>query len=278
MNRNSLLTRKMKKIYTDIEKLERYHRGICSEREVMETELELGENEKFRNLSDDMELMLEGIARSARKSSIEDKLEKLQIAFAEEENREKSNHPKPSQSKTISMGIPGLFGRYKLGIAASIVLLLAAWIVFLPASRTATPDELFRAHFDTYENLNGKTRSTEVLDDRAKAYEAYDLGNYALAIKLFDQVLQNSDNPLMDQFYYGNAALASGDTQSAIEAFTIVERAGTGLAMESKWYLGLSYLKSKDIERAKKCLTEVQNSGKDPNRASAAEDILNQLN
>jgi len=260
---------KMDKIYTDIEQLDQYLKGQLNDIEREELQARLAEDEDFRGLLDDMELMAEGIRHSASRTSLEEKLAKLDATADDEDDESEQEFP-----KEVDIGSTGEIKEIKMvpwyqrplvhAIAASISLLIVAFFVFDPFGRP-TPQELFAEYFEPYPNLAGPVRggSSQDQDKRTLAYAAYDRGDFSQAATLFQEILPESENALMDHFYFGNVLLELGEGEEAIEEFTIVSNEAKGLAMDAKWYLGLSYLYVGDVAKAKVVLDEVSLAGGD---------------
>jgi len=273
---------KMDKIYTDIEKLDQYLKGHLNEMEKEELQARLAEDEDFRGLFDDMELMAEGIRHSASRTSVEEKLAKLDATGGDEDDESEQELAKEvdigstGEIKEIKM-VPAWYQRPLVhAIAASISLLIVAFFVFDPFDRP-TPQELFAEYFEPYPNLAGPVRggSEQDQDKRALAYMAYDRGDFSQAATLFHEILPESENALMDHFYFGNVLLKLGDGEKAIEEFTIVAKEAKGFAMDAKWYLALSYLNVGDVAKAKVVLDEVSLAGGD--QFEQAERIIKKL-
>ncbi|MEP5614345.1 MAG: hypothetical protein ABJP45_18990 [Cyclobacteriaceae bacterium] len=256
----------MKNEFKDIEQLERYQRGTCSGKEKNEIEHRLAKDENFRGLHDDMELMVQGLRRTSEGSSIEDKIELLRGAFEiEDETKE---------TEVINLNSWFSRNRSKLSIAATISLLVAS--IFIFKTSTTNPDNLFQNYFEPYENLNSALRdSQQEIDDLALAYLAYEQEQYEKAARLFESANAKNTELITHLFYQGNAYLAIGEAEKAIALFQIVSESNSILQDTAKWYLALSYLKAKDLEKCKELLDKISiaNNG----FSKRADDILQQL-
>ena len=169
--------------------------------------------------------------------------------------------------KTIvrSIAVKDILNRYSMAIAASVLLLVVTWVAINPFGSESGP-ELFAEHFEPYANsVVTLKRGDNVLqtDDRTTAYLAYDRGDFARAVQVFNKILPNSDDQTLDLFYLGNAYLAIGNNEKAVAAFKAVVDARSGLTLNAKWYLGLSYLQTNELTSAKEVFAELAELGKD---------------
>ena len=256
----------MKKEYNDIEQLERYQRGKCTVDETQLVESRLARDEDFRELLDDMELMMQGLRRTSEGTSIEDKIEQLRSTLQDLDEQE--------EKEAINLNSWVSRNRASLSIAATISLLVASVFVF--RTSTTNPDSLFQNYFEPYENLNSALRDNQQeVDDIALAYIAYEQENYEEAARLFENANSKNTELLTHLFYQGNAYLAIGEAEKAIALFQIVSESNSILQDTAKWYLALSYLKAKELEKCKELLDQIllANNG----FSKRADDILNQL-
>lgn len=238
----------MKNEFKDIEQLERYQRGKCSGKEKQEVEHRLARDEGFRGLYDDMELMAQGLRRTSEGSSIEDKIELLKSSLEVFEETE--------EKEVINLNSWFTRNRSALSIAATISLLVASLFIFKTSA--TNPDRLFQDYFEPYENLNSALRdSQQEVDDLAQAYIAYEQGKYAEAAEFFESVNSENTQLLTHFFYQGNAYLALGEAEKAIALFQIVSESKSILRDTAKWYLALSYLKSKELKKCREVLDEI---------------------
>ena len=272
----------MEGIFTDIELIDKYQRGSANEVEKREVQNRLLGDSNFRKLFDDMEVMPEGIRRSGARSSLKEKLAKLDAALEDEEESNNAvqrdvdigNTDEKSQPKVIILWFQKPVFR---AIAASVVMLVVAWFAFGPMN-SVSYQELLAQYFEPYANTNPKTRGevVESKDIATEAFTVYDQENYLASIPLFEQAVKESGDYLMNTFYLGNAYLAAGDGESAITAFSTVVEAGKGLAGVAEWYLALSYLQADKVEKAIATLKDVSDHG-ETFYAEKANKLLNEL-
>ena len=272
----------MEGIFTDIELIDKYQRGSANEVEKREVQNRLLGDSNFRKLFDDMEVMPEGIRRSGARSSLKEKLAKLDAALEDEEESNNAvqrdvdigNTDEKSQPKVIILWFQKPVFR---AIAASVVMLVVAWFAFGPMNSVSN-QELLAQYFEPYANTNPKTRGEviEPKDITSEAFTEYDQGNFMASIPLFEQAVKESGDHLLNTFYLGNAYLKVGDGDKAIIAFSTVVETGKGLAGVAEWYLALSYLQANKVEKAIATLINVRDHG-ETFYAEKANKLLNEL-
>ena len=284
----------MENRFSNMEKIDRYINGQLRDDENAEMRQRIAEDEGFRKLFDDLEIMAEGIRKSAAETSVEEKLAKLkQTVHLEEgfETDKSTNDPEaneeiklappetedPQSDNTFVLRFPvaEIFYRYKVAIAATVSLVVVAWFALnqlIPVSE----EKLFAENFVPYPSTSGSTRgNTENDNSRDKAHLAYASENYALAVGFFEELKLQSDFSLTDRFYLGNAYLVLGDGEKAVETFSMVVAEGNGLKVLAQWYLGLSYLQLGDTDNTVEVLSEVRDAGVE--KSEEAGEILKKL-
>ena len=83
----------MNRLYSDIDKIDLFMRGELREKEESEVRSKLMEDEDFWDLFGDMVVMIEGIKRSAAKTSVEEKLQRIKNAIEDDDDDESSDNP-----------------------------------------------------------------------------------------------------------------------------------------------------------------------------------------
>ncbi len=136
-------------------------------------------------------------------------------------------------------------------IAALLVVSLS--VFFLWPKENTRPD-LFARYFEPYPNVVMPTvRGDEDADSTViqKAYRAYDQGNYAEAIRLFESVGAGDESVAL---YLANSYLAGGETGKAIPILEKLESGSKLFEEEARWYLTLAYLEAGNNEQAVRLL------------------------
>ena len=103
-----------------------------------------------------------------------------------------------------------------------------------------------------------------------KAMVAYKEGKYQEAIGSWEKLYQNNPDNDSLNYFLGAAHLANSEAHKAIPYLeNVFPQAESSFQQESLWYLGLAYLKSGEVEKAKEFLEKSNRPEK--------EELLNQL-
>ena len=137
--------------------------------------------------------------------------------------------------------------------------------------------ELFTQNFEPYLYASTITRGDAVQseDMSSRAYAAYARADYLQAVSLLESIIPTSQFKTKDQFFLGNAYLALGQGDKAIEMFSLVVLEHDSLEIFAQWYLGLSYLQTGDTASAIEVLTIVRDAGLE--HSEEAQKIVNKL-
>ena len=148
---------------------------------------------------------------------------------------------------------------YAIAASFSIVVAVAAGLLTLNSKSTS--DELFAQYYDkpypTSVFNESNTRGSEtVVSKRSQAFEAYDREDYAQAAQLFSELLKTKQEPEL-LLLLGNANLKLGHVEQAKQNFITLITDFDELDIPGKWFLSLCYLKSGDVDNARKVLEEL---------------------
>lgn len=140
----------------DIELIEGYlHQNLSEEEMRMFHEKRIMDDE-FAELFYDMEVMTEGIKRSAAQTSLEEKLERLQKIMNESEEQYASEDAEIRiEGKTRQISY---FKKYSYAVAASLALMVLAAIALLNINRLPTNEKLFAQYFVPFDNSGPTTK------------------------------------------------------------------------------------------------------------------------
>ncbi|GAA0872897.1 hypothetical protein GCM10009117_20440 [Gangjinia marincola] len=160
-------------------------------------------------------------------------------------------------------------------VAASIVALIAVGIYGALQFSSQSPDELYLAYYEPYENVVKPIERGEVSEDAVtKAFAAYEMENYQFAIKQFDS-LYTITNEGYYLLYQANAYMALDQYDQAIPLLEKHIALKDDFQPKSLWYLGLSYLKTERADMAKPLFELlVSNNGY---KAAKSKEILEEL-
>jgi TolA-binding protein len=148
---------------------------------------------------------------------------------------------------------------YWIGIAGFVAAATIALFVFLKVVYSSSnSDELFQEFYKPLNAYSNTTRnSSSSLDIFSNAIDLYKQGKYKTASALFSELLIKEPNLISVRFFSGITFLELNDYQQAIPMLNDVVISNGEYKKEALWYLGLIYLKTKDIEKASSCFTEL---------------------
>ena len=143
--------------------------------------------------------------------------------------------------------------KFNYGIAASIAILIAIG-TFWMLNRPSTNEKLFNQYYSQDPGLPTVMGS----NDNYAFYDAmidYKTGNYDIAIKKWEKlVITHPENDTLN-YFLGVANLANNNTNEAISFFKVAQKTEDSTFYEDTlFYLGLAYLKEKEITLAKTLL------------------------
>lgn len=150
----------------------------------------------------------------------------------------------------------------KLAIAASFLFLLA----LLPFLQNYLQPEAQRLANDYLENrlsLPDNKRSTtsiEIVDLKKQARNAYNNQDYETASQIYEKVLNSNAVKNEDFLFAGLSYLYEGKSAKAVEKLTLAQTKiakGEKFWEETNWFLGLAYLKNKDLIKARQQLEQI---------------------
>lgn len=140
-------------------------------------------------------------------------------------------------------------------LAAVLVIGVAA-VLYL--SRDKPHEKLFAEYFEPHPNIISVDRSKKEDGDLEQAALHYQVKEYTQALKFFKDYLESNPDSVKARFYAGVSYLATDDVQNAIVSFQKVIAAGKNdLQKPAEWYLGLAYLKGNDLENARAVFNKI---------------------
>lgn len=251
----------MKNLFDDMELAEKFLTGTLEEQEKKRIAERLDREPSFNHLAQDMNELIDGIRYTGSKTTIEEKIKKLQ-AFA-----------KPKQKH---VNLFTLTAR-QLSYAIAATVLLCAVIIFalVNLKQTDNPPDLFAQYFEPFDSPgSGLTRSSDnTISLKGKAYEAYDAGNYTLAAELFEQVKPSMDEAIID-LCLANAYMSLENFEQAEVVLLHMLKEHADLVTQTKWYLALLYIRENKLEKARATLWEISDSS---TYGEKAKKVLNEL-
>jgi len=203
------------------------------------------EDGSFKEMVNDMKMLVSGIRYSARDS--------LRKEIRGWESRQQDLAGQPNLIRRMRFR---RIGWVSLAAAACLVAFLYLGVIRpTPSERTA--NAIYREYYDgVYQNFialdyrSGENTNTA----HQEAFKAYDLKDYQKATTLFSEIPQKSDTVL---FYLGNSWLALKKYEKAGDCFQKALETGQFMVDQSRWYLALSLIKTGKMDEAESLLREL---------------------
>ncbi|HAS45168.1 MAG TPA: hypothetical protein DCS93_32090 [Microscillaceae bacterium] len=235
--------------------IEKYVEGTLTAQEKAAFEQRLTKDtelaKEFAEMQDFM-LAMQVFGRDALKSELK--------AVAEAEALPSDLFAEPTEKKTAKSDakVRSISLRKMAGIAAVILAILVPTVLLLNNQNTS-PEELYTRYFEVYPNMVAPiVRGNTTQKPLEQAMEAYEAGNYGLAIQKLQNIVVSEDKKEGAQFYLAMAHLANGDAKVAIGKFQKLQtQTLTNYQEQTQWYLAMAYLASKDIKNCKQQLQKL---------------------
>ena len=227
----------------DITLVEKYFDNELTETEAVEFQKRIHSDDSFKQLVDQEKILLQGIRLDGLSKDLH---------YLKSVENNLSGRSLPGQSRTMWYAM-----------AAAITVLAIATVGILMFGRQESAEELFAKYYDKpYLNIFEVTKRGNEDTVPPEAYRAYDAGDYARAAELFNEMLKNKDqlDPKKTMgilMLLGNANLMLGRVEEAKQNFLTLIKDFDDLDIPAKWFLSLCYLRTGDVENARKVLKEL---------------------
>lgn len=169
---------------------------------------------------------------------------------AEEERLRQQQRP-----QALLRSLPVRRGNKWMGIAATVLILLALGLWWTYTGPTVGEPDYLAAYFEPFPNRAVNiTKSATTASRRERAYAAYQIGDYETVIADLTLVLRDS-TVAVDRFYLANAYLASGQPEQALPLLEgLTTDTGFPLSAQSRWYQALALLELGQMDEARELL------------------------
>ncbi len=242
-----------------IKLIDGYLRNSLTGAELKEFEELLIKDDDFGQMFIEMKTLVDGIRSAASKTTLEEKLRRFEEPDIYDISPEQEEHGERERKGMILIVFNYLAGQ-KWAVAAVLALFVIVTAVLVNINTKPSGDKLFEEYFlpfgtgGTYGLMRGDSAKNDLSDE---AFYYYDREEFILAHDLFEQVLDEDSRNVLALFYSGNALMAIGQVNEAIDRFKEVIQLGEGLEIQSKWYLALCYLKLENYRKAIPLLKEI---------------------
>jgi hypothetical protein len=282
----------MNKSYDYIDLIDLYLRNRLNTAEKEEFEKLIQEDPEFEKLFFEMDQLVAGIRFSAAKSTVEEKLARLE-EFMPVVN------PALIKSKTstgiistlteyanelmnnLSLRLSLTSYQFKLALSGVSAAVIFTFTILFNLFRTPGPDVLFVEFFEPpmYEDFGTRGSGDDLPDPvTVKFNEAmirYNHRDYASASQIISSIPAESLDFNM-KLYYALVNMKLGNLGAAKNILVpLMEKSNANNANNAKWYLALCYVKDKKYNEAESLLEEVKAYGSE--HVSQAEKLLNKI-
>jgi len=243
----------------DINLVEKYFEQELTETETMEFNIRMETDHAFKALVDQEKVIIKGIH-----------LDGLHRDLLYLQSLEKTLKQKPPGEDRYSKKI----GYYAAAAVVTILSVIGIWTY----TSSNSSEELFLTYYDKpYPNIfETTTRGSAPVPSslRTDAFKAYDRKDFNEAARLFTELQKTEKDPGM-LMLLGNSNLMIGQIEEAKLNFTTLLNDFDDLDLPAKWYLSLCYLKSGDVENARKMLKELGET--EVSYATKAKELLKEV-
>jgi len=244
---------------------------LTQEEEIMVAE-RYEKDAEFRDALDGMEMM-SGSEFSEIMSTISDEIDtKINAAAGSGEVVEISD------SGAGSSNVFRLQSVRRMAIAASVVLLMFLGGTIVMNQIKSPIDKLVASNFEAkpYPDLILRGEAEDLSELEKVAIREYNAENYEVSVKHFSNLSIQYPDIQKYGLFLGISHMSLSDYTAAVETLLAVKAQGDGFSDDIDWYLGLSYLKLKQADKAKP-LFERLAANDQSYYSAAAEEIATKL-
>lgn len=166
-------------------------------------------------------------------------------SFNDEREKVVNDPPKKGSGRRLFMSYASLSAAALIGVFLLIRTLL-------PSSN---PEKIFESYYKPFNAMSPVTRSmnSNETEDYSSAIESYRTGNYQKAATGFANVIEKDPSAVSPQFYMALSLLALRNYDQAINLFERIANDSGIYGKEARWYMGLTYLKTNNKQKASEC-------------------------
>jgi TolA-binding protein len=154
----------------------------------------------------------------------------------------------------------GLFVQYTTLAAAAMFGAFILIKTLLPSS--SDPEKLFNIYYKPFNAISPVTRSIKNTETESyfSAIENYNTENYQKAAIGFTRLLEKDTTVVSMNFLLGLSQLGLKNYDKAIKLLATVANTSGEYSKEARWYLGLTYLKTANRQKAVECFENLSRS------------------
>ena len=219
----------------------------------------LMEDRRLRESLGETQLMIEGIKRSASKSTKEEKLAKLKAHSLEIFLKNKSISDTGLAKEIPIRKRPKYLLR--LAVACTFLIMLLATIAIIYTPKPMDNQSIFTTYYEPFDapisNMRGEEQQ---IDLKVQAWTAYENEQYDEAVAMLEELIQDNTRKDLDQlkFYMGISYISTNSMDEAIGVLNEIANSNSILKTDAKWYLALAFLKTENTDQAKLLLKDLE--------------------
>lgn len=183
-------------------------------------------------------------------------------------------HQRKSSSATRIFSLREFNKRWYYAAASITLLIMISGMLYLIIPKDYSNERLFSMYYNTEKVLNvSRSADNQLLDALIK----YQQKEFSEAARLFEAILREDEKNIVIRFYSGIAYIETQYYNDAIVAFKKILEGEDNLYTEhASWFLGLTYLRINETEKA---ISAFDNILRDPGNYyhAQAEDIFTKL-
>jgi TolA-binding protein len=190
--------------------------------------------------------------KKQRSGTNDTKTEEIRKFITSSINSPEKEPVKFTDEGSINVFRRSLFARYAIFSAAAM---LGAFLLIRTLLPSSDPGKLFDSYYKPFDAISPVTRSNNNIetDSYSSAIESYKAGNYQEAAIQFAGIMQKDPKAGSAQYFLGLSQLANNNFDQTINLLTGVANDSGEYGKEAKWYLGLTYLKTANKQKAAEC-------------------------
>lgn len=244
--------------------IEKYFQGKLDKDELQLFNQKLQQDPSFEQEFRDMKLIRDAVKETSRVRA----LDILQNAEANLTNQETTK---------INVSMKRL-----VSIAASLLIVATvSYFAFSGGTGALTGEEIVANYYEPYPNIvMGGVRGDEsspINTLKARAYNAYDIGDYSTSANLFEDLL-SSEKSAENFLYSGIANYEAGDLIKAKNNLNSVMNNFSDLKEQAQWFLAMTLFKEGNEDEAIANLVVILSSKSNSITNKNAADILMKMN
>lgn len=244
--------------------IEKYLNGEMTDEEMLSFEKKMAEDNEFENEVIFHKNLVESLKFKAGEIKLREQLTKIGDAYRQEENDNEILH-KPQR----------IILRWSFLAAAVIGIFFISYVIYTIFKKSDSTD-IFNQYYTNYPAMQFRGQDSILNDVTKSAFYLYNSGNFKDAAVAFDKLSKESNTNNIMIFYAGVSNLANGDFISA-EKYLLPLSLSEDFILNktASWYLGLTYLKGGEQEKALAVFRKLAASG--GNYAKKSKEILSAL-